>query len=315
MLNQEQINFFHDQGYLVVENVVADSLLADLRQEYLQRLQSLCQQWQQQGLLPDVDTQVDFLELLDSVRAADLEWFQPLDISLPHDNIRADTPFHTGPAVFALLRHPPILDIAESLLGGELTSNPIQHVRIKPPQRQVKSDEARAHIVATDWHQDRGVTLAEADNTDMITVWVAVTDATVDNGCLQVIPQPPKQMLPHCPKSQTAIADNVLETDQALALPVKAGGVVLLHPLTPHCSGINSTKDYRWSFDLRYNISGQPTGRSQFPDFIARSRRDSSQELSDWRQWQRMWEATRTKLANSEHIPQHRWRSDSPFCA
>ena len=56
------------------------------------------------------------------------------------------------------------LDTVECLIGSEITSNPIQHVRIKPPERDVKDGETRAHIVSTDWHQDRAVTLETADN-------------------------------------------------------------------------------------------------------------------------------------------------------
>ena len=45
-----------------------------------------------------------------------------------------DTPFWTGPAVFALLRNQAILDAVESLIGPEIYANPVQHVRIKPPE-------------------------------------------------------------------------------------------------------------------------------------------------------------------------------------
>jgi len=117
--------------------------------------------------------------------------------------------------------------------------------------------EIRAHITATDWHQDRGVGHAESDNTDMITAWIAINDATVDNGCLQVIPGPHNKILPHCPKVQTAIADEFIDEAAAVPLPVKAGGVVLFHPLTPHSSLSNTSEGFRWSFDLRYNVTGQ----------------------------------------------------------
>ena len=40
----------------------------------------------------------------------------------------------------------------------------------------------------TSWHQDRGVAHAEADATDMVTVWIAMTDATEENGCLVAQP-------------------------------------------------------------------------------------------------------------------------------
>ena len=57
------------------------------------------------------------------------------------------------------------------------------------PATALRPGEIRAHITATDWHQDRAVALEDADADEMVTVWLAITDATVENGCLQVQPQ------------------------------------------------------------------------------------------------------------------------------
>ena len=122
-------------------------------------------------------------------------------------------------------------------------------------------------------------------------------------------------MLPHCPKTQTAIADGWINEADAKALPVKAGSLVILHPLIPHASLPNHTNGFRWSFDLRYNVTGQPTGRSHFPDFIAYSQSQPERVLQDWKEWRGLWETARRKLSKGEHIPIHRWQSDAPFCA
>ncbi len=102
---------------------------------------------------------------------------------------------------------------------------------------------------------------------------------------------------------------------EAKALPVKAGSLVILHPLIPHASLPNHTNGFRWSFDLRYNVTGQPTGRSHFPDFIAYSQSQPERVLQDWKEWRGLWETARRKLSKGEHIPIHRWQSDAPFCA
>ncbi|MEL6947510.1 MAG: phytanoyl-CoA dioxygenase family protein, partial [Pseudomonadota bacterium] len=248
--------------------------------------------------------------------SAGCDWFQPMDISLPGDSISHDTPMHFSQAVMDLVTNEAVLDCVESLLGGELTSNPIQHVRIKPPKATLKADETRAHVGGTAWHQDRAVAHAEADATDMVTVWCAITDATVKNGCLQAIPRHPGDaMRPHCPQVQTSIAPGYLDEREAVTLPVKAGGIVLLHPLTPHASLDNTSDSIRWSFDLRYNVTGQPTGRAHFPSFIARSRSNPSRELRDVETWRRQWEDARAQLAERPHINIHRWSADAPACA
>ncbi|MEM9552345.1 MAG: phytanoyl-CoA dioxygenase family protein [Pseudomonadota bacterium] len=315
MLTHSQIDQFNTQGYLVLENVIDAETRRAVLAEYSDLMDHLYDGWYAQDLVPKPSPDMGFWDKLDLAYKAGFDWYQPLDISLPHEDIAADTPMHFGPAVFSLATHPNILDIAESLIGPELTSNPIQHVRIKPPERLVDASESRAHVVSTDWHQDRGVTLKSADNTQMVTVWLAITDATVENGCLQVKPGVEHEMLPHCLSKQVAISDTFLPKRPAVPAPVKAGGAVVFHPLTPHASLPNTSDGYRWSFDLRYNVTGQSTGRDQFPSFVARSRARPETELRDWRVWKRMWEETRTRLAIGAHIPQHRWPSDGPYCA
>ncbi|WP_282129340.1 phytanoyl-CoA dioxygenase family protein [Roseobacter litoralis] len=316
MLTPAQIDDFETQGYLVVPDVVPIDVLNHVKAEYAALLDRLYAEWFEQGRVATPPDTLDFWGKLIEAYRAKCDYFQPLDISLPGDEIAPDTPFHFGPAVFDLLTEPRLLDVAESLLGPELTSNPIQHVRLKPPATDLQSDEIRAHITATDWHQDRAVALEEADETRMVTVWIAVTDATIENGCLQVQAQTPDQdILPHCARTQTGIADGFVDEAKAIPLPIKAGGVVLFHPLTPHASLTNQTDAFRWSFDIRYNVTGEPTGRSHFPDFIARSRANPDSELRDWRVWKAMWENTRVQLSDAPHIPIHRWTSDAPFCA
>lgn len=313
MLTPDQVKQFETAGYLVVEDVLDAGRLAAVKAEYADLMDLLYAQWHAEGRVPD-GTGLDYWGKLLAAYKAGCDWFQPMDISLPGDQIYADTPFHFGPAVFDMVTNPRLLDIVEQLIGPEITSNPIQHVRIKPPATTLKGDEVRAHITATDWHQDRAVALEEADSTDMVTVWLAITDATVENGCLQVAPGK-VGMLPHCPKTQTAIADGYVDHARAVPLPVKAGGVVIFHPLTPHSSLVNQTSGFRWSFDLRYNRTGQDTGRSHFPEFVARSRAYPETELRDWRSSADMWQDARDRLAIAPHKPIHRWQSDSPACA
>ncbi|MFT4793542.1 MAG: ectoine hydroxylase-related dioxygenase (phytanoyl-CoA dioxygenase family) [Paracoccaceae bacterium] len=313
MLSQAQIASFHQDGFVVVEDVLSPAVLTPVRAEYAALMDQLYARWQAEGRVPDA---TGFDARLLAAYKAGCDWFQPMDISLPGGKIAANTPMHFGPAVFDMITAPRLLDMVECLIGGELTSNPIQHVRIKPPATDLRGGENRAHITATDWHQDRGVGHEAADATDMITVWLAVSDATVANGCLQAIPGAHRAgMLPHCPKTQTAIADGFIDPAAAVPLPVKSGGAVIFHPLTPHGSLANTTDGFRWSFDIRFNRTGQPTGRAHFPSFVARSRTAPDTVLHDWRKWRGMWEDARARLCTADHIDIHRWTSDAPFCA
>lgn len=319
-LTDTQVQFFEDEGYLVVEDVLDQKTVLDpVRAEYSALLDKLYDQWHANGKVP-APTGMSFDDKLLTAYRAKCEWFQPFDISLPGSRVEADTPFHFGPAVFNMLTAPKLLDVVQSLIGSEITSNPIQHVRIKPPVGDLQSDEVRAHITKTDWHQDQGVTLESADNTRMVTVWIAVSDATEKNGCLKVLPNsartgPADELIPHCEKTQIGIPDSLIDERNAVPLPVGSGGVVLFNPLTPHASLVNNSSGLRWSFDVRYNVTGQSTGREHFPEFIARSASNPKTEFNDPIAWQAMWEDTRARLAAAEHISLYRWDASAPFCA
>jgi len=315
MLTENQLERFDRQGFLTVENLLDPADIAAIKQEYSTLMDRLYRGWFDQGLVALPPDDLSFWDKLEQCYKGDFEWYQPFDISLPHHGIASDTPMHIGPAVFGLATNPRILDVVEQLIGPEITSNPIQHVRIKPPARALPQTEARAHITTTDWHQDMGVTLEEADNTKMVTVWLAITDADIEHGCLQVAPGKRSDLLPHCTKSQVGIADQFIPVVDAISAPVKAGGAVIFNPFTPHASLPNTSDVFRWSFDLRYNVTGQPTGRGQFPEFIARSRADPSRELTDWQKWKTTWDDARDHLASTAPKPQHRWASDAPYCA
>ena len=314
-LHQEQIDQFNNRGFLVVDDLLNAKTLAAVRTEYETLMDRLYDGWAAEGLVPAAKSDMDFWDKLGNCYGGGFDWYQPFDISLPHNDITEETPMHFGPAVFDMVTNNRILDVVESLIGGEITSNPIQHVRIKPPQHVLPQGETRAHVSQTDWHQDMGVTLPEADNTTFITIWLAITDATVENGCLQVADGSYGKMLPHCQRAQVGLADDFIPRQTATPVPVKAGGAVLFHPFTPHASLPNISRQFRWSFDLRYNITGQPSGRSQFPDFVARSRTSPDSALRDWKQWLTMWQETRSRLAVGPHVPQHRWSADAPYCA
>ena len=193
-----------------------------------------------------------------------------LDISLPKVAVYSEeTPVHTSEATFKLLTHPRLLDVVELLIGPEIYSNPIQHARIKPPESVRKSDApGNGYLATTPWHQDQGVITADADETDILSVWIAVTDATEENGCLCMIPGSHREGLaPHCFEIPEKFRENFVTP-----VPMKAGSALFFHRLTKHSSLPNHSDDIRFSFDLRYSPVGMPSGRDEFPGFVARSR-------------------------------------------
>ena len=319
MLTEAQVDDFHDNGYLAVDRLLDYELdLKPVIDEYEQLLEDLCEQWVAEGRLPQPFSDLPFERRLVEVYRAGIKYQQAFDIALPNSKVQPDTPIHLGPAVFNMLRSPRLLAAVESLIGGEIYSNPIQHVRIKPPASVIRRDDQdQALIGRTHWHQDNGVSLPEADETRLLTAWVAVSQATAENGCLQVLPKSHREGIAlHCSTvDQLGIPAPLIPQDEATPVPLSPGGVLFFHPLCKHASLDNKSDAFRWSFDLRYNPIGQPTGRPHFPGFVARSRANPNSALDDAAAWAQLWLDARARLAQVDGVKTHRWDDQDPLCA
>ena len=97
------------------------------------------------------------------------------------------------------------------------------------------------------------------------------------------------------------IKEEAMPNVKPLPVPVKKGGVVFMHKLTPHRSTPNFTKGVRWSLDLRYQPIGQPTGRAWWPDFVAQSVSHPDQVLTDYDLWCEKWEEALSKNTDVKH--------------
>jgi len=147
---------------------------------------------------------------------------------------------------------------------------------------------------------------------------MAVTDATIENGCLKVIPgSHRKDLVDHCPGAKgVSIPERLLTLEDSTPLPMRAGSALIFGQNLVHAAVDNSTDDQvRISMDLRYQPPHQPSGRPDFPSFPARSASDPGSVLADPAEWRRMWAETRDRLAERELGKFNRWDGDSPACA
>ena len=310
---------FEEQGYVVLEGILDPELdLQPILDHYERLVDSLSRRLADEGVLSSTYEDLSFGPRLAAVVSeTGGSFFQRMEISLPQSGIDPDTPIHHPPEVFRLLRNPRLLDAVERFIGPEIYSNPVQHIRIKPPQRLLSEDVlANALVARTFWHQDQGVVIPDADSTKMLTVWVPVTDATRENGCLMVVPGSHKRGLAlHCTSPGKFQIPERLVAPGARPLPMKAGDVLFMHKLTMHSSLANRSDQLRCSFDLRYNPIGEHTGRPWFPGFVARSRSNPESELKDPEIWAESWRQARDHLAQVENPSFQRWADDDPRCA
>jgi len=156
-------------------------------------------------------------------------------------------PYLLFPWAAALVRHPRILGCVESLIGPDLM---VFHTTV-----WLKEPHSESFVP---WHQD--ATYFGLAPFVHVTAWVALTDSTPENGCVQIIPhshttgqrphfdQPdPKAMLS---RGQT-LADAIDET-RAVRLELAAGEVSFHHTLAFHRSGINRTGERRIGIGISY---------------------------------------------------------------
>jgi ectoine hydroxylase-related dioxygenase (phytanoyl-CoA dioxygenase family) len=104
------------------------------------------------------------------------------------------------------------------------------------------------------WHQDNGYTYIEPQA--YLTCWIALTDATVDNGCPWVIPG--AHLAGTLAHRASPLGFVCREEDGPGAMPVeaRAGSIVVFSSLTPHRTGPNLTRETRKSYILQYAPDG-----------------------------------------------------------
>jgi len=321
MLSTAQKQRFERDGFLVVEDVLDPVLdIGWVLDEYAEILDEIARKLCALGVIGSTYADLPFPERLIQVCAESGRVLpQDFDFSLPQSGIGHDTPIHVGPAVFGLLASPRLLDLVEDVIGPEIYSNPVQHIRMKLPKRAVPHDFSNGLVTRIPWHQDNGVIMPEADEATILTVWLPLTSATVENGCLQVIPRSHQQGLAeHCPGGSVHIPDPLVPVERAVAVPMRPGSVLLMTQRTIHSSLDNVTEDQvRISMDLRYQPVGQPSGRPAFAPagFVARSRAHPELVLDDPAEWAHRWLSLRDELAEQEKPTFNRWSAEAAVCA
>jgi phytanoyl-CoA hydroxylase len=234
-LSDGQFEQYQRDGYVVVEDLLSDRTIDRLEsriEEYVAGERSESQF--SRMLEPDVDPDA-FGRAGEPVRK-----FEGVGMAR-EDDVFAD-----------LARHEGILRIVEQLQGPNLDLLR-SAAMLKPPR--VGSEKK--------FHQDAAYYPIRPR--DHVTVWIAIDEATTENGCMRVVPGAHTDgLIDHEAleyETDITITEGEYGLDDTVPLPMSPGSVLFQHCLLPHYTAPNTTDEWRRAFILAYMRS-----RSRFTD-------------------------------------------------
>jgi phytanoyl-CoA hydroxylase len=108
------------------------------------------------------------------------------------------------------------------------------------------------------WHQDMAY-WPDTPDTRTATLWLALDDATEDNGCMRFVPGTTKetQLRPHVPQfgdrgESHALGTDLLPRDEVVSVPIRQGDVTVHNERVMHGSGGNNTSGFRRAYILAF---------------------------------------------------------------
>lgn len=239
MLTREQIDFYHKNGYLGVENVLSDTEIQALRRatdEFVEKSRAVTQHTDVFDLEPG--------------HTADNPRLRRLKNPIDQHQVYRKTLHHEG-----------ILAMVSQLIGYGLHCNG-NKLNMKQP----------GYGSPVEWHQDWS--FYPHTNDDLLAVGVAIDDMTEENGPLLVIPGSHKgPIYDHHQDGRFcgAVTDPAFSDKGAVPVMVKAGGITIHHARTLHGSVANTSGKPRRLLLFQYcAIDAWPLmGIKSWDDFVA----------------------------------------------
>jgi phytanoyl-CoA hydroxylase len=220
MLTQEQIDFYHINGYLAVEKVLSADTIADLQRvtdEFIEKSREVTQHTDVFDLEPGHTPENPRLR-------------------------RLKNPILQHPLYRDVLCDTRITDLVAQLIGPNLRQN--------GTKLNMKSAAFGSPV---EWHQDWA--FYPHTNDDLLAVGACMDDMTLENGCLMVIPGSHKGTLyDHHQKGVFvgAVTDARFQPENVVSLELKAGGITIHHARTLHASAPNRSGKPRRLLLLQY---------------------------------------------------------------
>ena len=197
--------------------------------------------------------------------SAYLKQFEILEARAKKEELYIDEPhLHFG-WVYRLATHPKILSVIEAVLGPNILVHSSTFFAKHPKEGLYVS-----------WHQDGHYWGLERP--ELMTVWLAFTHSTVENGCMRYLPGSHLQKLPHnlnaldeknLSTTGLQVADTINEAN-AEDVVLKPGQISLHQVNTLHGSNANNSNTRRIGLAIRYLTTGIPQRRIHYKVIAAK---------------------------------------------
>lgn len=147
----------------------------------------------------------------------------------------------------ALAHHPRLIETVTRLIGEDPVL--FQDMALLKPPRIGREKP---------WHQDHAYFELPLSAT-VVGAWIALDEATVDNGCMIVIPGSHREgPVIHFKRRDWQICDTHVNNHGALAVPLKPGGCLLFHSLIHHGTPTNDSTQRRRAVQFHYRPASAP---------------------------------------------------------
>ena len=233
LLSAEQVASYQREGYLVLADVVTESELRVLESPFQRFIE---------GRVSGMGR--DFCDMSGPYGRA-FEDFNLINAVLPrvYDPSLVDNVFERRAAA-----------IARKLIGDD--------IRLDYDQFLAKRPKRTRAVFA--WHQDLGYWPTGTPDTRTVTCSLALDDATLENGCLQVVPGSHREaeLRPHRPSAWSSSPELRAEAhtltveldpaDAIVPLPVRRGSITVHNERIVHGSPGNTTDGWRRTYVVAF---------------------------------------------------------------